>query len=159
MQSDKFSTDYFFVSYHGIDIIKNGLTKKHIDFSEIKSIEVKKARSIKNWPIVSFLGTAISLFFLQLIIIKTPQFNLSEVAYVRSALLVYISLYILFLAGLFLIIISNVRTVVIKIIQNNKQTYLFPLTKLKKNQRLVPFINFLSSRVNTQISLPIIENA
>jgi hypothetical protein len=158
-QNDTFTTDYFSINPHGIDILRNGYKCKHLEYNEIKLIEIKKSRSIKKWYIASVLGIVISFFFLRLIIIKTPQFNLSEVVYVRSALLVYISLYILFFAGLFLIIISNIRTLVINIVLHNKQKYLYPLTTLKKNQQLIPFINFLSARVNTEVSLPKIVDA
>jgi len=155
---DTFTTDYFSINPHGIDILRNGFKCNHLEYSEVRLIEIKKSRSIKRWYIASVLGIVISVFFLRLIIIKTPQFHLSEVSYVKSALMAYLSLYILFFAGLFLIIISNIKTSVINIILHNNQTYLYPLTTLKKNQQLIPLINFLSSRVVTKVSLPTIKN-
>jgi len=76
---DTYTTDHFSINPRGIDIIRNGIKCNHIEYNEIKLIEIKKSRSIKRWYIASIIGIVISVFFLRLIIIKTPHFHLSEV--------------------------------------------------------------------------------
>lgn len=156
MEIDSFSTKDFTLGYHGIDIFKNGILHKHIDFREIKFIEIKKGRSVKNWLVVTILGVAISILFLWLIINNTPK-NVSASGIGRGILLIYISFYIMFFFGLILIIITNIKTVILRIILENKVKLNYPLNQLKKKNQLGSFINFLNSRIKLIISIPTVN--
>lgn len=153
MEVDIFTTQDLSISYHGIDIIKNGLIHKHIDYREISFVEIKKGKIIKNWFVVTILGIAISLLFLWLIINNTPK-NIPATGIGRGVLLIYISFYIFFFFGLTLIIISNIKSVVLRIILKNKVKLKYSLNQLKKKNQLSSLINFLKNRIKIINSIP-----
>lgn len=157
MLEDEFKTNDFYISYHGVDLIKNGIKKEHFDFIDLHSIVVEKGRSVKYWPIAFLLGLFLTVVFLWKIIKVTPNLDISEIGYNRTIIGIYVSFYILLFLGLAIAYTAIKRTTIMKVILRNNKTYTWPLSKIIKDKQLNSLLHFLSSRTNLVSSLNKLE--
>jgi len=153
MEIDNFTTDNFHLSYHGIDIIKNGTTHAHLDFSSIRHIELKKGRRLRYWLLSFILGIGIAIPFLWKIIQTTPQIKLSEIGFNRGILLVYFSFYAMFILGVAISITAITKNEVMKITLLNGDSKTLPLSQIIRKKQLSNLIDFLDERINLKLSL------
>lgn len=150
MQKDVFSTDNFYLSYHGIDVLKKSRVIEHIDFRNIYFVEIKKGRWTKKWIISTVIGIIISILSLLFIVNNVPSLNLSNTRSQAPALTFYFSFIILFVLSLIMVIHLNTKSIIIKITLRNKKTFVFLLSQIIKENRLDLFINFLDERVEVK---------
>ncbi len=148
-----FSSQYIKVNENGIDLMKNYLIDKHINFSDIQLIELNRGHFIKRFK----LSLAISVTMSTL----TLLWGLSSLEFIgsgmlpnfynRGGILLHIIIpWLIFLASSIWIYQSLRKCTVIEIHSNNRKDRV-PLIEFEKDKSINDLIRFLSNKTELKI--------
>ena len=145
-------TPYIKIDEHGIDLIKNYQVYRHVEYSEITEIELRKGHLIMNWWIPLSLGILIIIGALTLGIfaVKNDFYNI-DTRSMRSLLMLEISPWLLLIGGLILIY-QAFRKSVVMIISTTLRKHQIALKEFEKENKVKDVIDFLSKRTNMRIN-------
>jgi hypothetical protein len=138
-----FQTSHFAIDSTSIHLLRNHFPYKTISLSEIKSIDIKKGKDIKNWWWVLAIGLALTLYALwdvtQIfgILQDKNTFKIEVERLVLPAIPLMLGLYSLYIAS------RNSKIMIIKTID---RSYYLSLRDLIKQQQYDPFISLLQSK-------------
>lgn len=137
------------INEHGIDLIKNYRVDRHIDFWEIKQIELKRGYLLANW--ILSLTLSLILFGSCLIwgVNSVLSFDIQSIpsSHVRSYLTFRVIVpWMLCVGGAMWVFLSVKRCPVMKI-KTEKNTCRIALIEFKRANTLEDLIDFLSDRV------------
>jgi hypothetical protein len=141
-----FKTPNIQIDNSGIDLIKNYLVFKHIDYGEIEYIKIKKGHIIKNWFLTLCIGIIIltvSIFWCMLLI-KGLDLD-ADTRFNRSYLVAIFSSIFLMVIGI-LIIIQSLKKCENLIITVKNSNYKIALDELEKDNKLNDMESYLKSR-------------
>ena len=141
-------TPYIKIDEHGIDLIKNYQVYRHVEYSEITEIELKKGHLIMNWWIPLSLGILIIIgtLFLGILAVKFDFYNI-DTRSMRSLLMLEISPWLLLIGGLILIY-QAFRKSLVMIISTSLRKHQIALKEFEKENKVKDLIDFLSKRTN-----------
>lgn len=147
----KFETEYFHIDEHGIDLKKNMIKFKHIDYSEIDEISIFKGFLINNRALTISIGILTilgSLLWIKMIFIESHfQFSV-RIIYNRVFWLLSASPWMLLLFGIYLTITGFKKSLRLKIKLKDGGHHSQEISKIAKNEsELKKLIQFLCLRV------------
>lgn len=147
---NSFENNFFKLNEEGFDFLRNKFVYKHLNFSEIDKIFIKKGHSIKHWIIALILGLVLIIvsikFYFQFfsnvgevdIVHANPPIN----HYGMASVLVAMSFVLL--AGIILLYQAFRKSLVIKIF-SKKEKIKIPLNDIKSTE-LQALIQFMKAK-------------
>ncbi len=147
-----YKSPYIEMNEHGIDLVRNYRTYKHIEFSEIKSVYCKKGHLIRNWGFSLVMGIGLVIFCLRWGITSALAFNPLDIPfYATRAFIAYhiIIPWLLLTGGAFLIVQALRKSPVI-VMNTNSKKYAIALKEFEKEGTFEGFIDFLAERTKVE---------
>ncbi|MBX2844341.1 MAG: hypothetical protein KTR26_21425 [Flammeovirgaceae bacterium] len=140
----EFENKYFGISDQGIHLLRNRFNYNTFQNSELEELRIEKGKLINNWIVVFIIGTifiGFSLFYsIQLFeLLTSDQFFR---IYIEEILVPVIP----FLLGIYAAYASLKTGPVLKIILRGGKTNSFPLTDLKKENKIDEFVELLKKQ-------------
>lgn len=145
-------TPYIKIDEHGIDLIKNYQVYRHIEYNEIKQIDIKRSHLINNWKtaLIAGIATISAGLFVGIWIIKS-NFHTIDSRISRGQLMFEVSPWLLAIGGLFLIY-QAFRKSEVMIIYTSSNRNRIALKEFEDEKRINELIDFLSKRVRLNIN-------
>lgn len=142
-----FKTPYIQIDESGIDLIKNYSVFKHIDYTDVDMLEIRKGHLIKNWFFTFCIGLLVSIISLiwGMSLIDGFDFG-AETRHSKIYMATIFSSIILFVGGIILIIQSFKRCENL-ILTIRDKNYEIPLAELEKENRINDLNRYLKSKV------------
>jgi hypothetical protein len=144
-----FISDYIQIDEKGIDLLRSRFAYKHLDYSEIRSLKIRKGYLLKNRIVPLIVGLIFLSISIQLLIQVFPTYknypfgeNLYSYQHIKGLVWVFVLPFILAAVGIYFII-QSFRVSKILMIETFTDKYNIRLKEFEKDGTIQEITDFL----------------
>ncbi len=145
MNNEYFRTKEFYISDHGIHMLRSGFDYQTIKFSEIREAKIEKGMELHNWFVIYLIGAVLLIGGIYFSTLVLDQVIYGDDSGTRSAKLMVVIF--IPLIGFYFLYNSLERGLLLKLYFKNGKRTKFPLRRLNRSNQVDELKAFLIAKM------------